>query len=99
MKKTVLLVGFVGICIASPFLQVAEKNINDNPKLKEAAQLALGADSNDDRGCKGAKVSENIHATLGKYESGVTPGQIYNLELDITKADEEERVTFSLHLA
>ncbi|KAK3594396.1 hypothetical protein CHS0354_012962 [Potamilus streckersoni] len=87
MKKTVLLLGFVGICLASRYLQVVEKNIIDNPKLKEAAQQALGADLIDDRGCKGATLSDKIHAAIGKYDSQHPSGQIYNLDLDITKAD------------
>ncbi|KAK3594394.1 hypothetical protein CHS0354_012960 [Potamilus streckersoni] len=86
MKKIVLLVSFVGICIASPFLQVSEKEINDDPRIKEAAVLALGV-GNNERGCKGAKLSGNIHATYLTYDSGYTPGHIYQLNLDIKKAD------------
>ncbi|KAK3594390.1 hypothetical protein CHS0354_012955, partial [Potamilus streckersoni] len=56
MTKTVLLVGFVGGCVALPYLQVSEKDTVhgvNNPSIRRAEPVAVGADVDDhERGCK-----------------------------------------------
>ncbi|KAK3577768.1 hypothetical protein CHS0354_003773 [Potamilus streckersoni] len=91
MKKVVILVGFVGLCLASPYSPVYEKDNNDL-KTKEAALLALGADFDDEEACKGATLFGYIKVTYLSRISGSNPGDVYNLHLTIKRADEEGRV-------
>ncbi|KAK3594398.1 hypothetical protein CHS0354_012964, partial [Potamilus streckersoni] len=90
MKKTVLLVGFVGLCLASPYLQVSENDTVpavDDPLILRAAVLAVGADDDDiERGCKDAKTSV-LHLQYHGYRNEGAKGKRYSLYLRITKAD------------
>ncbi|KAK3588233.1 hypothetical protein CHS0354_016332 [Potamilus streckersoni] len=92
MKKTLLLVGFVGLCLASPYLQVsAKKNIGNvnSDVIKLAARLALGASEDDVRGCKNAIVAYILQAKHEGRIIGDKPGDVYNLHLAIKRADGE----------
>ncbi|KAK3594400.1 hypothetical protein CHS0354_012966 [Potamilus streckersoni] len=91
MKKIVLFVGFVGLCLASPNLQVTEKVIVpavDDPEIRRAALAAVGADDDDiKRGCKDATLISVLSVTYTGYESEGAKGKKYFLNLYIRKAD------------
>ncbi|KAK3594401.1 hypothetical protein CHS0354_012967 [Potamilus streckersoni] len=91
MKKTVLLVGFVGLCLASPFLEVSENDtfpVVNHRKIQQAAVVAVGADDDDiERGCKNATLTSIFSLTNLGYDSEGAKGINYAISLRIRKAD------------
>ncbi|KAK3594397.1 hypothetical protein CHS0354_012963, partial [Potamilus streckersoni] len=56
MNKIVLLVGFLGLCLAFPYLQVSAASVTISSEIKQAARLAVEEDFNNEKGCRNAKL-------------------------------------------
>ncbi|KAK3594402.1 hypothetical protein CHS0354_012968 [Potamilus streckersoni] len=94
MKKTVLLVGFVGLCLASPYLEVSENDtfpVVTYLKIQEVALVAVGADDDDiERGCKDATLTSIFSLTNLGYDSEGVKGMNYGISMRVRKADATE---------
>ncbi|KAK3594393.1 hypothetical protein CHS0354_012959 [Potamilus streckersoni] len=92
MRKTVLLIGLAGLCLAFPHLQVSERDIDgsvDIFKIKQAAKMSLDEGPDDARGCTGAHVEGIVQVkSLGPL-IGRETGTKYQVDLVIITADEE----------
>ncbi|KAK3594392.1 hypothetical protein CHS0354_012957 [Potamilus streckersoni] len=86
MKKTVFLIGLVGLCLAYPHLQVSEKDRVDNSWINQAASLSLGAEDIDERGCFGARVALIAQTKFTGTIKGDNPGENFQLDMAVITA-------------